>query len=542
MTPVDELLCGRYRIERMIGQGGMADVFHAVDVEDGEAVAIKLVRSSDPELARRFAQEAKALARLQHPGLVRLLDAGVHDGQAFLVMELVEGPNLAARLRRGPLSPLRTATLGRTLADALTYVHAQGIVHRDVKPANVLLGPGPRVRLADFGIARLSGTSTLTVTGTTLGTAGYMAPEQLEDHQVGPAADVWSLGVILLECLTGRRLFEGSAPEVVARRLSGAVPIPGGLPTPWHLLFVGMLAHDPAERLSAAHVAGLLAAEPFSEPWDPARAALDPPAPMTRTAPVARTVPVTRETPPWPPNGQRVEPATDGAVVTTGQGAPGTLVTPVADPRPDGAPRRRGGTKALWIAVAVIVLAGAGSAAWALSRPGTTPRRGGAHKPSAASTTSASTTTRPPPTTTSSSTTAPPTVSSASSDLVRDAEAGVSAGTISPDASKTLLDELNQTLSAASSGRQGQVSAAIGSMDSTIAGDVQAGTVTATEASTLVADVAQLATVLGTSDTATTAPTTAPGFGGSSTGTTGTGTTGNGNNSGNNRNGNGNGG
>ncbi len=437
-------------------------------------------------------------------------------------MELVEGPNLAARLRRGPLSPLRTATLGRTLAGALTYVHAQGIVHRDVKPANVLLGPGRRVRLADFGIARLSGTSTLTVTGTTLGTAGYMAPEQLEDHHVGPAADVWSLGVILLECLTGRRVFEGPATEVVARRLAGAVPIPGGLPVPWHLLFTGMLAHDPGGRLSAAEVAGLLGADPFSDPWDPAhRTALDPP---TRAADAV----LSAGTAPLSPLNRRGAGTASQPVSGAPTGAPGTLVTPEAGPHPRDATGHRRGKKALWAALGVVILAGAGSAAWALSSAGTAPRHG-PHRPSVASTTAAPTTTRPPPTTTSSSTTSPPTVSSAASALVGDAEAAVSAGSLSPTASKTLLDELNQTLSAASAGHQGQVSAAIGSMDSTIAGDVQAGTVTPAEASTLVADVAELAGVLGSPGAAASTPTTAPGFGGGSTGSTGTGTTGNGN-------------
>src|SRR5579863_188129 len=265
MITIDELLSGRYRIERLLGQGGMADVYRAVDTADGTAVAVKVVRSADPGLAQRLATEAKTLATLRHEGLVRLLDAGVHEGHAYLVMELVEGPTLAARLRRGALSPARTAVLGRTLSGALAYVHERGIVHRDVKPGNVLLGPGPRARLADFGIARLADAASLTATGTTLGTAAYMAPEQLEHHAVGPSADVWALGMILLECLTGRRVFEGTATEVVARRLAGPVPLPPDLPATWRLLFEGMLTADPARRPTASHVAGLLSAEPFEE-------------------------------------------------------------------------------------------------------------------------------------------------------------------------------------------------------------------------------------------------------------------------------------
>ena len=299
MIPVHDLLSGRYRIERLLGQGGMADVYRAVDLTNDTAVAVKLVRSAEPGLAQRLATEAKALEALDHPGLVRFLDAGVHEGHAYLVMELVEGPTLAARLRRGALSPERTAVLGRTLSGALAYVHERGIVHRDVKPANVLLGPGPRARLADFGIARLADASSLTVTGTTLGTAAYMAPEQLEHHAVTSSADIWSLGMILLECLTGQRVFEGTATEVVARRLAGPVPLPRDLPTTWRLLFEGMLQPDPTRRPTASHVAGLLSAQPFEEPWERTEDATvavavagTPTAGGPRTPPVAATAAV----------------------------------------------------------------------------------------------------------------------------------------------------------------------------------------------------------------------------------------------------------
>jgi len=506
MTPVDELLCGRYRIDRRIGQGGMADVFRAVDTDDGRAVAVKLVRSADPELARRFAQEAKALARLEHPGMVRLLDAGVHAEQAFLVMELVDGPTLAARLRRGALSPLRTATLGRTLAEALAYVHAQGIVHRDVKPANVLLGPGSRVRLADFGIARLAGTSSLTATGTTLGTAGYMAPEQLEHHDVGPAADVWSLGMILLECLTGRRVYQGSPTEVVARRLAGPVPVPDELPVQWRVLLDGMLAHDPRARLSAEHVGTLLAAAPFGEPWDL-------PAPATTSTAVLGAVSgggpgAVR------PVDQPVSSA--GAPRTAALDHTGTMVAPTPGPPNGGATRTRRRRRAAW-AAAVVVVAAAGVAAWALAG-GHSPTAGRTHVTTtttarATSTTAPSTTTTPPTTV--------PTTGTAAAALVDDAEAAVSAGTLTSQASKTLLDELSQTLSG---GSAGEMSAGIAAMDGSVAEDVRSGAVTPVEASTLVADVARLAGALGVStSTATTSP---PSTGNTGTGNTGTGTTG----------------
>ena len=536
MTPVDELLCGRYRIDRRIGQGGMADVFRAVDTDDGRAVAVKLVRSADPELARRFAQEAKALARLVHPGMVRLLDAGVHDEQAFLVMELVEGPTLAARLRRGPLSPRRTAMLGGTLAGALAYVHAQGIVHRDVKPANVLLGPGSRVRLADFGIARLAGTSSLTATGTTLGTAGYMAPEQLEHHDVGPAADVWSLGMILLECLTGRRVYQGSPTEVVARRLAGPVPVPDDLPAPWRMLLEGMLAHDPRSRLSAEHVGTLLGAAPFGEPWDPAAPSAWPTAVLEAVTggeqgdlrPAGDPAPTQAA-----PAPTQAAPAPTQAAPAPTQAAPGpppsTTTAPrwwrrhparrrVAPPAPEagGGPcgpwpwwsswqRRRGWPTGRWPEGAARPPAGP-------TTPPPRPRPGRPRPPR-----------RPPPPHHRPPCPPPARLPPRS---VRDAEAAVSAGTLTSQASKTLLDELNQTVSAASDGSSGQASAGIAAMDGSVADDVRSGAVTAAEASTLVADVARLAGALGVStSTATTSP---PSTGDTGTGNTGTGTTGSG--------------
>ena len=174
----------------------MSEVFEAMDERTGMAVAVKVVRSGDPDLARRMAQKARALELVEHPGLVRLLDTGSTDSKAYLVMELIQGSTLAAALRQGSLSPERTAAIGAILAEALAFVHDHAIVHRDVKPSNILMTADGEARLGDFGIARLLDASTLTVAGTTLGTAAYMAPEQLEDHQVGPGADIWSLGMV----------------------------------------------------------------------------------------------------------------------------------------------------------------------------------------------------------------------------------------------------------------------------------------------------------------------------------------------------------
>jgi hypothetical protein len=266
-----EAAIGPYQLTALLGQGGMSDVYRAVDTRTGAPVALKVVRSADAEMASRMALEVRALERFSHPALVRLLDSGVASGQAYMVMELVEGQTLSQRLSAGPLSPADTAQLGRRLASALAYVHRQGIVHRDVKPGNVLVSQAGDAYLADFGIARLLDASTMTVTGTTLGTAAYMAPEQLEDHQVGPAADIWSLGAVLFECLSGRRLFEGGPNEVLARRMTGRSPVPSGLPPAWTDLVGAMLDSRPAARPGGREVAEALSRPAFSGPWWPGR-------------------------------------------------------------------------------------------------------------------------------------------------------------------------------------------------------------------------------------------------------------------------------
>src|SRR5579863_3387103 len=275
MSETGELLDGRYRLGVLLGRGGMSDVFQAVDEVNSTDVAIKIVRSPDREYAQRLAQEAQALRRFSHPGLVQLYESGVNGDMAYLVMEFVDGPSLDQVLRQGPLTMTETAAIGSSLADALAYAHAQGVVHRDVKPANILIGADGLARLTDFGIARLVDTSTLTLTGTMLGTATYMAPEQLENHAVGPSADVWSLGIVLLECLTGERVFAGTPSEVLALRLAGPVKLPDGLPVPWRLLLTGMLAAIPDDRLSALEVSTMLAAPAFRSPWVPATSLSD---------------------------------------------------------------------------------------------------------------------------------------------------------------------------------------------------------------------------------------------------------------------------
>lgn len=250
------LIGGRYRPERLLGRGGSAEVWCCTDEALDRQVALKLVTASGGEDANRVGDEARLLARLSHPGLVPVYDAGTDEtGRPWVVMELVDGETLSDAIRRGPMPSAHVADIGARLADALAYVHGEALIHRDVKPANVLLGKDGRVRLTDFGIARLVDAAKVTATGLTVGTASYLSPEQVTAEPVGTAADVYSLGLVLLECLTGQREYPGSAVEVALARLSRPPVVPPDLPAGWPGLLTAMTDRDPAQRPVCAQVA-----------------------------------------------------------------------------------------------------------------------------------------------------------------------------------------------------------------------------------------------------------------------------------------------
>jgi eukaryotic-like serine/threonine-protein kinase len=254
----ERLLDVRYRLGERLGSGAVAEVFRAQDERLARPVAVKLFRGDAAEELQRHEAEMRTLARLDHPSLVTVYDAGDDAGQPYLVMQLVEGDTLAGELGRGALGPQRAATYGAALADALAYVHEQGFVHRDVKPANVLIAGDGRVHLADFGIARLVDSAHVTRTGDVLGTPAYFAPEQVSGGAVGPAADVYALGLMLLECLTGRRPFEGTAMEVAMARVNRDPEVPATVPARWRDLLRAMTARDAAHRITAAQAADAL--------------------------------------------------------------------------------------------------------------------------------------------------------------------------------------------------------------------------------------------------------------------------------------------
>ena len=478
MISSTKLLAGRYLLGSLIGQGGMSDVYRAVDQRDGAAVAVKIVRSGDPEFARRLAQEVRALQRIEDPGLVRMIDTGLEDDQAYLVMELVEGPTLAGTLRSGPLGPATTAAVGAGLASALAHVHEQGIVHRDVKPSNILLGQDGRARLGDFGIARLLDSSTFTIDGTTLGTAGYMAPEQLEDHEVGPSADIWSLGIVLLECLIGRRVYEGTSSEIFARRMAGPVPLPVDLPVPWKLVLSGMLDHRPDQRLSGAQVAALLSTPAVSEPWVPSGSpAADAAASTIAAVPAAGAIPAA------------------AAATAMAMTAPGdTRIAPPPLPVDEAAVQAR--SRRRWVATVVAVAILCAVLGLVLARAF------GTSAPTADTLPPTTTTTAVPPTTTTTALTAPTALAA----LVSDVVSGMDAGTISQPVGQNIENQAQQAVTDEASGNPQQAANDRQQAATIIATGEQQGAIPAAEAATLQSALSALANTLGLGAAAT--PTT----------------------------------
>ncbi|MDQ0679786.1 serine/threonine protein kinase [Arthrobacter pascens] len=259
----------RYRVGEVLGHGGMGTVYRGTDLVLGRDVALKIFRAdlADPAELSRQQSEVRLLARLNHHGLVTLFDTGtlLQDQRdvPFLVMELIPGIDLHRRLAAGPLTGTEAARIGAELSEALQYIHHHGVVHRDVKPANILLARYAadaeiRAKLADFGIARMLDGARLTATNMIPGTAAYLSPEQASGEPVGPPADIYSLGLVLLEALTGKVEFPGSPLEAAVARLSRDPVVPDALGKRWKSLLAAMTARDPDERPDAGKVAKAL--------------------------------------------------------------------------------------------------------------------------------------------------------------------------------------------------------------------------------------------------------------------------------------------
>src|SRR5260221_4298827 len=211
----DEVIAGRYRLIKPLGRGAMSSVWLAQDDELERRVAVKmLAQSADPA---RFKRQARAAAALSHPNICALYDYGEADGRRYMVLEYLPNGSLEERLESGPLPDDETLRLATEIAAGLAHAHERGLVHRDLKPANLLFDAEDRAKIADFGIARMGGSGTLTEAGTVLGTASYISPEQASGHPAGPASDVYSFGVILFRMLTGRLPFVSLEAQQVAR-------------------------------------------------------------------------------------------------------------------------------------------------------------------------------------------------------------------------------------------------------------------------------------------------------------------------------------
>ena len=247
-------LGGRFQLTTRIAIGGMGEVWKAKDLILGRIVAIKVLKeeyTGDPGFLQRFRAEARHTALLNHVGIANVFDYGEEEGSAYLVMELVPGQPLSSIIEHEQvLSPDRTLSMIAQTARALSVAHKQGLVHRDVKPGNLLITPDGRVKVTDFGIARLADQVPLTQTGQVMGTAQYLAPEQATGQLATGASDIYALGVIGYECLTGHRPFSGESQIAIAlAQVNDAPPpLPETLPRPVRALLMSMLAKDPKNR------------------------------------------------------------------------------------------------------------------------------------------------------------------------------------------------------------------------------------------------------------------------------------------------------
>ena len=261
MAALGDVLGSRYRLVELLGQGGMATIYRATDAQLSREVAVKVLHPEygrDPDFVARFKQEAQAAASLSHPNIVGVYDFGTDADGPYIVMELVDGEDVATLLaRNGPLPPRQAARLAAEVAHALAAAHARGIVHRDVKPGNILVSSDGRVKVTDFGIARAWADARLTLPGVTLGSVHYFSPEQALGEQATPASDIYSLAIVLYELLTGKRPWEGdNAAAVAMARISAPPPLVSdvrpSVPPVLEAIDRRALSPDPAARYPSA--------------------------------------------------------------------------------------------------------------------------------------------------------------------------------------------------------------------------------------------------------------------------------------------------
>ncbi|QLE73343.1 serine/threonine protein kinase [Streptomyces rectiverticillatus] len=319
------LVADRYRLEELLGRGGMGEVWQAQDEVLGRQVAVKLLLGDDGDesAASRFRLEAQTAARLNHPQVVAVYDFGSWDGRFYLVMELVRGPSLAQELSsRGPLAPRRVARIAAQSAAGLAAAHRQGVVHRDIKPGNLMLDADDTLKIGDFGIARFvdETSAALTRVGQIVGTSTYLAPERALGKVAGPASDVYALGCVIYQLVAGQPPFWADSPTALLYLHVDTPPVPprqhrADLPPAFEAYLLRMLAKKPEDRPSAQEVADWFAGPSWEEPPRPVRTPM--PAPVQAPVPVAGPGAVSAPPPP------SVQPAVGrGAAVPSPHGAP----------------------------------------------------------------------------------------------------------------------------------------------------------------------------------------------------------------------------
>ncbi|MFT7835335.1 serine/threonine-protein kinase [Saccharothrix sp. BKS2] len=372
MLTSGQLLAERYRLTRRIAVGGMGEVWEGDDTRLDRRVAVKVLKaelSGDPQFLERFRIEARTTASLNHPGIAAVHDYGetasIPDGPedtAYLVMELVEGEPLAAVIARGRLGADRTLDVLEQAGNALQAAHERGLVHRDVKPGNILVTPEGKVKITDFGIAKAADAAPVTNNGMVMGTAHYIAPEQALGHAAEPASDVYALAVCGYECLTGHRPFlsENAVTVAMMHIRDLAPPLPPDVPPGPRALIEATLVKDPRQRYRnggefAAAVGAVRAGQPLPAPSGLAMAVGSGPLPQQGPPPPPQ--------PMSPPRGQHVHP---GVPMTHPGSRPGMQPVPPAvnsphtgafGPLPPGAGPPGRNRAVLWVMVAVLVVA-----------------------------------------------------------------------------------------------------------------------------------------------------------------------------------------
>ncbi len=469
----------RYRIERPLGRGGMAAVYLARDDSLERPVALKVLAENlagDPAFRDRFLREARLAARLVHPNVVRVYDIGEDERGPFIVMEYVEGETLAEELaRRHRLPPDEVVAVAIQICSALEAAHAQRLVHRDIKPQNILRAQGGQVKLADFGIARSLAATQHTEIGTVLGTAAYLSPEQARGLEVTAAADIYSLGVVIYELLTGRPpITPASLPELLVKREQGAIAPPRELvpeiPAALEAVVMRCLALEPEYRPpSAAALAAELAAA-IGEP---------------------DTIPL---------------PAPTG-ILATQVPAPTAATTALSAGRGPRKGNRRGLFAGVATALALLalglVLAVSSSEGGKTATPPIGHRANLTKKtvtPAATRTRTAANTQTPPTTTTRTSqttTAAPPSPSTALAALVRDVSGALAAGAIDPGSGQQVSNQAQHAIADEAAAKPDQAANDLQQAAVQIGNAVQSGHTSAAEGAKLQSDLSTLASVLG---------------------------------------------